>query len=279
MLLSWSVWAFALDTLVEYIDWAELQPEEHTMFFGRWPCLNRVFFLMRTRLVLFQVGCCIKILLLFYVVSSYLIFASDTKRHKSLATAMNLSRFVQALQDTAVGVWRTKSSMQRTRPELQRAQRVFSIHMGRFSGRFSGRYVKISGLLKAIWGLNRHHPVRLVRFTAAICSKVQETNLTSLKQVTCPGVGSQCLEKTWSRFKSEMFQTHVNSAWNQAWMQRHCGRWKMWISLSFAHQTLWSKLQQAAWIHRVLERLGACNCDAEWPGGSRCVVAPRATLA
>lgn len=86
--------------------------------------------------MLFQVGCCIKILLLlfyeFYVVSSCLIFASDTKRHKSLSTAMNLSRFVQALQDTAVGVWRTKSSMQRTRPELQRAQRVFSIHMGRY---------------------------------------------------------------------------------------------------------------------------------------------------
>ena len=165
------------------------------------------------------------------------------------------------------------------RGQSSRGPRGCSAFIWEDIGRFSGRYVKISGLLKAIWGLNRHHPVRLVRFTAAVCSKVQETNLTSLKQVTCPGVGSQCLEKTRSHFKSEMFQTHVNSAWNQAWMQRPCGRWKMWISLSFAHQTLWSKLQQAAWILRVLERLGACNCDAEWPGGSRCVVAPRATLA
>ena len=225
---------------------------------------------MRTRLVLFQVGCCIKILLLYIVVVliCFMLF------HHVWSLRPDLSR----RSKTPLSGYGERSPPCSVRGQSSREPRGCSV-IWEDIGRLSGRYVKISGLLKAIWGLNRHHPVRLVRFTAAVCSKVQETNLTSLKQVTCPGVGSQCLEKTWSHFKSEMFQTHVNSAWNQAWMQRPCGRWKMWISLSFAHQTLWSKLQQAAWILRVLERLGACNCDAEWPGGSRCVVAPRATLA
>ena len=229
---------------------------------------------MRTRLVLFQVGCCIKILLLLFY-ECFMLF------HHVWSLRPDLSR----RSKTPLSGYGERSPPCSARGQSSRGPRGCSAFIWEELGRYRKILRKICQDIRVVEGdlrfeqASSHHPVRLVCFTAAVCSKVQETNRTSLKQVTCPGVGSQCLEKTWSHFKSEMFQTHVNSAWNQAWMQRHCGRWKMWISLSFAHQTLWSKLQQAAWIHRVLERLGACNCDAEWPGGSRCVVAPCAMLA